>query len=130
MFNGYLLKIDGTVFPNSYIKEDSWFPKTEPIIINDYYDAAYNRHIDRAPRDNVEIDFITRVLTEAEYGIIRGLIKNEMTVEFYNQLTGSYETGIFTYVNDLTPSLYKINNAGAKVYIKEKEYKLVRKRDS
>lgn len=126
MFNGFLVKIDGVQIPNDYIVADSYSASSEPIVISDYYDAAYNYHVDRAPRDKIEVQFNTRVMLEADYQIFSAMIQEEMELEYYNTYDGLYYSGIFTYDGNITPTIYAINNN--KVYFKEQTIKFVRKR--
>lgn len=126
MFNGFLVKIDGVQVPNDYIVADSYSASSEPIVISDYYDADYNYHIDRAPRDKIEVQFNTRVMPEADYQIFSAMIQEEMELEYYNTYDGLYYSGIFTYDGNITPTIYAINNN--KVYFKEQTIKFVRKR--
>ena len=61
MFNGFLVKINGEQVPNNYIVEDSYSASSEPIVTSDYYDADYNYHIERAPKNKIEIGDINIV---------------------------------------------------------------------
>ena len=125
MFSGYLLKIDGTRVPNNYIVESSYEVSSSPIIINDYYDANYERHITRAPKDDLTIKFNLRVMEEADLRVVLPMLSDTMEVEYYDQLDGSYKTDTFTYDQSLAPSILKINNA--KIYFAEQSITLIRK---
>lgn len=126
MFNGFLVKIDGTQVPNNYIVEDSYAVSSEPNVVSEYYDAAYNLHVIRAPQDKIEVSFDTRVMIEADYRILSSMIKEEMSIEYYDPFDGSYGTGIFTYEGNISPTIFKINKNT--VYIKQQTIKLIRKR--
>lgn len=126
MFNGYLLKIDDIQVPNNYIIESSYLASSEPIIVSDYYDAEYNWHVNRAPQDQITVSFETRVMDETDYRIFASMIKEEMLVEYYDQFTGTYNTGVFTYSKNITPTIAKINKGT--VYFQQQSITLTRKR--
>lgn len=126
MFNGFLVKINGEQVPNNYIVEDSYSASSEPIVTSDYYDADYNYHIERAPKNKIEIEFDTRVMREDDYRIFSSMIQEEMSIEYYDPYDGLYHSGIFTYDGNITPQIFKINKDA--VYFKQQTIKFVRKR--
>lgn len=126
MFNGFLVKINGEQIPNDYIVEDSYSASSEPIVTSDYYDADYNYHIERAPKNKIEIEFDTRVMREDDYRIFSSMIQEEMSIEYYDPYDGLYHSGIFAYDGNITPQIFKINKNA--VYFKQQTIKFVRKR--
>lgn len=127
MFNGYLLKIDGVQFPNLLIIESSYSVDRSPLVVNDYYDGNYDRHVEFAEKDNVVVSFDTRVMSEADYRAISGMFHDEMEVNYYDPLTGLYDTGVFTYTKNLTPTIRRIANDNT-IFFKEQSIELIRKR--
>jgi len=124
-FNGTYLTIDGTAFPTAYMVIPSYKVNNEPIIVNDYYDANYNRHIIKAPAENVTITFRLRQQYNDTYPAVLAFFTDEMEVTYYEPKTDSYLTDTFTYINNLTPEIDRQYNN--KVLFKELEMKLVRK---
>ena len=127
MYNGYLLKINGVIIPNNFIVEDSYKPVDKPIVIDDYYDTEYNRHVIYASNTDVSIEFTFRKMYESEYQTVSGLFTPEMSVEYYDFKSGAYKQGIFTCKNGITPCSYKFTISG-KALLNEHKVELYRKR--
>lgn len=125
MYNGYLLKINEVNIPNDFIVEDSYNPLDKPIVISDYYDTEYNRHIIYAPNTECTIEFTLRKLFESEYHRIADLFIGEMTVEYYDFRAGKYKKGIFTCKDSISPSSYKFKKEAV---INQRKIKLYRKK--
>lgn len=129
MYNGqYYLMIDGKIFPKKYMIIPTYSAPSTPIIINDYRDGNYDRHIDRAPQEDVKIQFTLRQLYEDEYLEAISFIKEEMTIEYFEPRTGEYKSAIFTYEGSLEPTIDREID-GRILYCKLK-IKLIRKRGS
>ncbi len=126
MYNGYLLKINGVTIPNDFIVEDSYKPVDKPIIVSDYYDTEYNRHVIYAPNSDMTIEFTFRKMYESEYEKVAGLFSEEMNVEYYDFRAGTYKQGIFTCKEGITPGSYRFPAGNA--LLNEHKVKLNRKR--
>lgn len=122
----YLIKINGITIPNNFIVENSYNPWEKPIVISDYYDTEYNRHIIFAPKNECVIEFTLRKLYESEYRKIAELFSGDMTVEYYDFKTGRYKNGIFTCKDTVNPSSYVFRNEEA--VVNQRKIKLYRKR--
>lgn len=125
MYNGYLIKINGMAYPVRHMVLSSYSVKDEPMIIDDYYDTAYNRHVVKAPKNKIEITFTIRQLYDTEYPEAIAPFTDTMEIEYYNPMTGLYTTDIFTYDGSLQPQLDRIYNT--RVLYKEVGIKLIRK---
>jgi hypothetical protein len=113
MFDGHMLKINGTVIPNKYIDMQTY--KCTPHkrrVIDSWYDGAGVKHEVYASHTATEIDFSTNgvFLAGRQAFLAYFPAKTGLTVEYYNDETGSYETGTFR-VNDFTFERYKIKGA-------------------
>ena len=103
-FLGYLLKINGSIFSNSFIAVDSYKATPNQEIDEDSYtDADGELHRNILPHTRSKIEFSTRHLNLAEKIMIQGLfpVRSEVLVEYWNDETNSYETGAF-YIPDIT----------------------------
>lgn len=127
MFNGYYLKINGVIYPTANMVIPTYAPINEPIVVDDYYDAGYNRHIEKAVKENISIEFSIRKLNNSEYPDAIAPFVDTMIIEYYEPKTDSYLTDTFTYVNSLTPSV--LRQYGNKIWYNELPMKLVRKVD-
>lgn len=126
MYNGYLLKINGVTIPNDFIVEDSYKPVDKPIIVSDYYDTEYNRHVIYAPNTDTTIEFTFRKMYESDFQKVSGLFSEEMKVEYYDFKTGVYKIGIFTCKKGITPGSYRFPSGRA--MLNEHKIELSRKR--
>lgn len=104
MFQGYYLKIDGVIYPTRYMVIPSYSVNNEPIIVNDYYDADFGRHISKAPAENISITFNIRQLWNDEFAEAIAPFSDRMSIEYYDAKIDDYVTDYFTYTNKLTPS--------------------------
>lgn len=124
MYNGYLLKINGVVFPEKYIADGTFQPIEKRIVVNDYLDGAYNRHIVYAPEKEVTITFnLARMLESDAMDALAMLDAEEFIVEYYK--AGSYSTGLFTISESTVPQIVKIINGY--VIFGSQPIKLIRK---
>lgn len=127
MYNGFLLKINGTTIPNDYIIENSYKPIAKPIILSDYYDTEYNRHVTYAPNEDVSLEFTFRKMYESEYQKVAVLFSEEMSVEYYDFKSGAYKQGIFTCKDGISPGSYRFPSNN-KALLNEHKIKLNRKK--
>lgn len=98
MYNGYLLKIGTTQVPNSYIDRTSW--KCTPLarrVIDSFFDLSGEYHEYLADHQRTTIQFSFREHKESEHSIITAFLskRDNVEVEYYNDLTQTYESGIF-----------------------------------
>lgn len=114
MYDGYRIKINGVILPNEYIIATSWSNVYgEKRKLEEYNDAYGERHTKYAEHVRTSISFHI-----IERDVVKNLLimpffesKEHVLVEYYNDLTGTYETGDFSlndpkietkYVNDNT----------------------------
>lgn len=99
MTYSYLLKVNGTTFPLQYMVIPTYEVAETPIIIDDYYDTAYNRHIIKASATDLRITFNCRAGFEDDRAAIAAFfdsVVDEYTIKYYNPSTGAYSTDTFT----------------------------------
>ena len=109
MFNSYLLKINGVIFPNKFI-----VPKTYDTTPNQKQDLdSYldgNGKLNRTilPHLRTKCEFNTPPIKESKCGELRSFFGDTTTinVEYWNPKKGIYESGVF-YAPDFT---YTIDN--------------------
>lgn len=110
MFNGYYLKINGEIFPTKFMVIPSYNVDDTPIIVKEYYDAAYNKHIARAPKPDVTISFNLRSMYSDEFAEAVSRIVEDMEIEYFNTKINGYKTEKFTYKCDLNPQIARQYN--------------------
>lgn len=126
-YSGYLLKINNVSYSNFYIVQSSYKPENNPIILSEYYDANYNKHVEYAEKDDFIISFSLRMLYQDEYiSAIAPFGTDEMNVEYYDTKSGTYKTGVFTCSSNLTPTIHRINNG--RIIYAEQSIVLTKKR--
>lgn len=127
MFSGYYLRIDGVTYPTEYMVIPTYSLDDAPIVVNDYYDASYERHIIKAPKNNITITFNIRQLFNTEFPAAIAPFTDTMQIEFYDAKIDDYRTGTFTYMGNLNPQ-----NSGqydGRLVFNELKITLVRKAD-
>lgn len=124
-FNGYYLKIDGTAYPTAYMVIPSYKLDDSPIVVNDYYDADYNHHIVKAPRNEITISFSIRSMYSTEFVSAIAPFYDTMTIEYYDSKIDGYHTDTFTYEGSLNPQIARQYNND--VLLNELSIKLIRK---
>ena len=116
-YAGYLLRVNGTIFPNSWIKMDGYEPTPHQEADEDsYVDGNGFLHRSVAPHDRTKIDFNTvSKLSLTEKQQIQAIIPTskvsriKLTLEYWDDDTNTYQTGEF-YAPPIT---YPIHDAGA-----------------
>lgn len=114
-FKGYLLKIEGKIFPNKYIQDYQATP--DQVQDKDsYQDMTGKLHREVLPHTRSKIEFQTPPLNLAEIEDFLSYfsgrtIKHEMEIEYWNNETLEYAVGTFYWPN----ISYKIH------YIKEND---------
>lgn len=124
-FSGTYLTIDGTAYPTAYMVIPSYSVDDSPIIVNDYYDAAYNRHIVKAPKNDIGITFRIRSMYSTEFVAAIAPFADTMTITYYDPKIDGYLTDTFTYEGSLNPTIARQYNSD--VLFEELEIHLIRK---
>lgn len=96
-----------------------------PIVVNDYYDAAYNHHIIKAPKNEITISFNLRKMYSDEFTQAIAPFTDTMTIEYFDSKVDGYITDIFTYDGSLNPSINRQYNS--RVLLNELSITLKRK---
>lgn len=125
MFNGYYLKIDGTAYPTAFMVIPSYAVDDAPIVVNDYYDADYNHHITKAPKNEITISFNIRSMYSTEFAQAVAPFADTMTIEYYDSKIDGYLTDTFTYEGSLNPKIARQYNNN--VLLEELSITLIRK---
>ena len=108
-FAGYLLKINGTIFPNKYIQLDSYASTPNQIMdIDTYRDADGVLHRNTLEHTASKIDFNTPYLNLANKINFQSYIptRKQLTLEYWNDETNAYAAGTF-YVPDIAYEIYQ-----------------------
>lgn len=110
-FAGYLLKINGTVFPNNLISQGGY--KVTPNQRQDldpYRDVVGLLHRNVLPHTPTKIELSTKFLHLEDKTLINQLLagRDRMRIEYWNDETNRYETGTF-YSPDTTYTYYKVD---------------------
>lgn len=114
-FDGWLLKINGSVFPNDLIAFESYKCTPDQIMdLDPYRDGNGELHRNALPHTATSIEFSTIPLHLAGAKRLNQFIQHDARVkcqvEYWNTLTSSYDSGMF-YIAD-TP--YEIINVDEK----------------
>lgn len=110
-FEGWLLKINGVVFPNSLIKFNTYRSIPNQVTeVDSYTDADGRIHRNVYPHKATRIEFQTKTLMFEDKLKLKNLIpiRTELELEYWNDESDCYETGVF-YVPDLTFEIYHID---------------------
>lgn len=102
-YAGYLLKVNGKVFPNRWINKDAYkIAPHQESDIDSYTDGNGLLHRNVAPHDRTKVDFSTiNKLTLAEKQQIQAIIPTSKTrrvklaLEYWDDDTNTYMTGDF-----------------------------------
>jgi len=103
MLNGYLLKLDGKIFPLNLMQPSTYTCTPNQILDEDSYtdgDGVLRRKI--LPHKRTKIEFNTPPMLESNTTELRNLLKNKdkVTAEYFNTGTGQYASGAF-YIPDV-----------------------------
>lgn len=114
-FEGWLLKINGTVFPNELIALESYKCTPDQIMdLDPYRDGSGELHRNVLPHTATSIEFSTTHLRLRDADRLNGFvprgIRIKCEIEYWNPNTSLYKSGAF-YISDIP---YEI------VYIDEK----------
>jgi hypothetical protein len=119
-YQGYLLKVDGVIFPNSLIAFGSFFITPNQRQDQDSYrDSTGYLHRNILPHKVTKIEFNTKLLHESDKAELENILRgrDEYNLEYWNS---GYQTGTF-YSPDLKFDVYDIDKVS-----KDIRYKPVR----
>lgn len=121
MYQGYRIKVNGTIIDNMMIKRGTYYAVPTTRVISSYYDAAGGFHEELSPVKKMEIGFTIREHSAEEHAaIISAFTGRNVSVEYWNDTTGEYAMGVFR-VDDLKASH---KNAAGGIRYKEIPVKL------
>lgn len=108
-FNGYLLKINGIIFPNKYIALDTYISiPNQQTDLDAYTDADGYLHRNVLPHTASKIEFNTPLLDLAKKQSMQSLIPTrvKLILEYWNDEENIYKIGNF-YVPSISYSIYR-----------------------
>ncbi|MEG0689215.1 MAG: DUF6711 family protein [Hungatella sp.] len=107
-FKGYLLKINGSVFPNKYIAKYKATPNQRQDD-DSYQDSTGELHREILPHRRSKIEFSTRYLWLEEKIVFQLYFRSrdKLTVEYWNDEVNDYAVGVF-YAPDIDYEVYRI----------------------
>lgn len=109
-YQGYLLKVDGVIFPNDLISHGSFsITSDQRQDLDSYRDSTGLLHRNILPHKVTKIEFTTRVLHSSDRRYLESILRNrdEFQLEYWND---EYRTGTF-YCPDIKYELYDIDKA-------------------
>lgn len=109
-FAGYLLKIDGVIFPNKFIAMETYqITPNQKIDDETYTDGDGVLHRSVLPHDRTKAEFNTTYIKEADSAELQSYFPDTLSasVQYWNPKKSTYETGTF-YVPDITFEIYSI----------------------
>lgn len=109
-FQGYLLKIEGSILPLRFIALDSYKATPNQIIDLDSYrdgSGVMNRSV--LPNKPTKIEFNTPAMTLAEKAEFQTYFpsRTKLSVEYWNDESAEYNTADF-YVPDIEYQIYQV----------------------
>lgn len=108
-YQGYLFKVNGTIFPNKYISPGTYqITPNQTQDDNTYIDGDGKLHRDVLPHKRTKFEFTTPYIYEADNRAIQALFPSLLTVnvEYWNPRKGIYETAV-CYTPDTTFVVYE-----------------------
>lgn len=116
-YKGYLLKINGKVFPNRYILMDSYLPKPHQLTDLDSFvdaDGYLNRNVMPHARSRIVFNTANKLTLDEKIEIQKilptsktGRIK--LMLEYWSDDTNTYHTGDF-YIPDIEYPMHDANS--------------------
>lgn len=99
MYQGYLIKVNGEIFPNSMIRADTYTITPDQITdLDDYTDNDGEFHRNPLERTATKIEFNTPTMYERDMGIFYDVLpispsheKTSVDLEYYNPNSRSYK---------------------------------------
>lgn len=116
-YQGYLLKVDGVIFPNSLIAFGTFsIMPNQRQDLNSYRDSTGYLHRNVLPHKITKIEFTTKVLHSDDKIMLQGILKNreEYQLEYWND---EYQTGTF-YSPDIKYEIYDIDKISGDIRYK------------
>lgn len=116
-YQGYLLKVDGIIFPNSLIAFGTFsITPNQRQDLDSYRDSTGYLHRNILPHMPSKIEFTTKVLHDADRVVLENILKNrdEFTLEYWDT---EYKTGIF-YSPDIKYEIYDIDKVSGDIRYK------------
>lgn len=112
-FEGWLLKINGTVFPTRLIAAESLKITPDQIMdLDPYRDADGVLHRTALPHTATSIEFTTTALYLKDAEILNSFLPHDnrvkCQVEYWNPNTSSYDSGAF-YIADVPYEFYMVD---------------------
>lgn len=112
-YAGYRLKIEGIILPNEFITRGSYSVNSEAKrVIKKWTDANQIDHVTYAAERRSTITFRLRQHNLTEHLQIAAAVKkrSDINIEYYNDSTGEYSTGIFDCGDVIFPHLNATKN--------------------
>lgn len=116
-YQGYLLRVDGIIFPNSLIAFGTFsITPNQRQDLDSYRDSTGYLHRNILPHMPSKIEFTTKVLHDADRVVLENILKNrdEFTLEYWDT---EYKTGIF-YSPDIKYEIYDIDKVSGDIRYK------------
>jgi hypothetical protein len=110
-FAGRLLSVNGVEIPNKYIDIKTYYvTPNKRRIIKEYYDGLGKRHVIYSPHTSTEIEFDTNGLLNEDMRAFISLFTStdNLSVNYYNDKTDTYQTGAFRLEDDIEFRKYNI----------------------
>ena len=114
---GYLLKVDGVIFPNDLILFGSFsITPNQRQDLDSYRDSTGYLHRNILPHKPSKIEFTTKILHDADRAALENILKNrdEYTLEYWDK---EYKSGKF-YTPDIKYEIYDIDKASGAIRYK------------
>lgn len=130
-----IITINGVDFPIKYMVLPSYLVDDIPIVVDDYRDSNYDRHVVVAPQTDISITFDIRELKESDYAdAMSYFTADELTLSFRRPATGVVDTGVFIFDPEISrDGIYSyvtdIGTPNEHIWIARKTIKLLKLRD-
>lgn len=132
MYNGYLVKVNGTVFPMKYIAEKSYIVHPDQRLdLDSERDATGVLHRSVVGHMPNKIEFTTLSLNNSEVAEITRITglgpsnrSRDVTLELYNPETDGYETAR-CYIPNLDYTIDWIDNEGKIIHYSPIRYAFI-----
>jgi hypothetical protein len=116
-YKGYLLKVDGVIFPNSLIAFGSFsIMPNQRQDLDSYRDSTGLLHRNILPHKPSKIEFNTKVLHDVDRAVIENVLKarDEFSLEYWD---AEYKIGTF-YSPDIKYEIYDIDKISGDIRYK------------
>lgn len=116
-YQGYLLKVNGVIFPNNLIAFGTFsITPSQRQDQDSYRDSTGYLHRNILPHKVTKIEFNTKLLHESDKAELKNILRNrdEYTLEY---LDDGYQTGTF-YSPDLKFDVYDIDEVSGDIRYK------------